>query len=73
MKAMNIQEALIDIHEHGYTQPELAEMFECNQSTISRVLYGQEPKYYLGKKIEILHREIYPNGKKKKVRSRSDT
>lgn len=52
---MNIQKALKEVHKGGGSEQAIADELGCSQPTVHRIINGQEPKYYLGKAIEVMH------------------
>jgi predicted transcriptional regulator len=51
------------IVEKGFTQKEMADALDSRQSTIHRILKGENCNYDLGKRIEVLYFSLYANKK----------
>ena len=53
----NFAKIIKDLQKYQWTQQEIADWVGCNQTNISAILRGREPKYSLGAKLIALHQE----------------
>jgi len=55
---MTIAEMLSELAREGWSQARIAEQCGTTQPTIFRITKGGDPRYEVGKAIEIFHKKI---------------